>query len=306
MPEPPPNLDEPPNSAQPSGDWKQWLDAPSPAPDLPTPAAAEDHYPSDDRLPEFDAYDESGQPAPELIDRSGGNAVSRLRQPPRQRDQPLRNRTRANQSGQGNRLVAVLIVFGIAVAIGAVILVAVRTTGKHATPAADSPPTLVQVAGPATSSTSSSTASPSSSAPAIDVPGNEFSAVATLDCEQSRTSDVVSGTDPGGTTDGPSAILAFERAYYVQRSGFAARAVVADDAAVPAAEQIQRGIDQIPEGTLYCVRITRTAVGGGDGQGHWEVGLTQQSPGREPQTFTQLITTRTTAVRTLITAITAG
>jgi hypothetical protein len=82
--------------------------------------------------------------------------------------------------------------------------------------------------------------------------------------------------------------------------------VVADDATVPPADQIQRGIDQVPVGTLYCVLITRTATGVGDGQSHWEVRLTQQSPGQQLQTFTQIITTRTTAMRTLVTAIAAG
>ncbi|MFB8276809.1 hypothetical protein ACFC77_14765, partial [Nocardia colli] len=65
---------------------------------------------------------------------------------------------------------------------------------------------------------------------------------------------------------------------------------------------IQRGINQIPVGTRYCVQITRTRDGD-DGLAHWEVQLTQQYPGEQPKTFTQLITTRTVAARTLITAI---
>jgi hypothetical protein len=113
---------------------------------------------------------------------------------------------------------------------------------------------------------------------------------------------VESGTDPGGTGSGPDAIFAFERAYYVQRSGFAARAVVADDATVPPADQIQRGINEIPTGTRYCVQITRAGAPAGD-QSDWEVRLTQQRPGEGPHAFTQIITTRTASARTLITKI---
>ncbi|MFQ6328013.1 hypothetical protein ACLMAL_17995 [Nocardia sp. CWNU-33] len=282
---PDPNPGPTPSPSELSGDWKHWLDAPSPAEEFSDSAVEHGGYPIHDADTESDRYEEPGELLPTLVDRSGGSPGPRLRHPPR----------RQEQTG-GSRLLAVLIVFGIVVAISAVVLIAVKSSGKHQP--------SVAATSPVSKATSASSAVTRTSATAV--PGDRSPAFATPGCEQRRTPDVVSGTDPGGTSDGPSAILAFERAYYVQRSGSAARAVVADDAAVPPAEQIQRGINQIPVGTLYCVLITRTATGVGDGQSHWEVQLTQQNPGQQPQTFTQIITTRTAANRTLITAINAA
>jgi hypothetical protein len=278
--EPQPYSGEPMTPSDRSGDWMQWLDAPRPAAEFPDPEVDQSGYPAHHEETESDPYGDSDARAPMLVDRSGGSPGPRLRHAPRRQDQ-----------SRGNRLVAVLIVLGIVIAIASVITFALNSSGKR-TP----PPVAATTPAPAPVAPGSTTSAP----------GDQSSAVATPGCEQRRTPDVVSGTDPGGTTDGPSAILAFERAYYVQRSGFAARAVVANDATVPPADQIQRGIDQVPVGTLYCVLITRTATGVGDGQSHWEVRLTQQMPGQQLQTFTQIITTRTTAVRTLITAIAAG
>ncbi|MEV6427299.1 hypothetical protein [Nocardia sp. NPDC051463] len=285
-----------PSSSELSGDWKHWLDAPSPAEEFPDSAVEHGGYPIHHADTESDRYDEPGERVPTLVDRSGGSPGPRLRHPPR----------RQEQTG-GSRLLAALIVVGIVVAISAVVMIAVKSSGKHKPSVA-----ATSAVSKATSAASSAVTRTSAMSSAVTrtsettVPGERSPAFATPGCEQRRTPDVVSGTDPGGTSDGPSAILAFERAYYVQRSGSAARAVVADDAVVPLAEQIQRGINQIPIGTLYCVLITRTATGVGDGQSHWEVQLTQQHPGEQPQTFTQIITTRTAANRTLITAINAA
>ncbi|WP_280388199.1 hypothetical protein [Nocardia wallacei] len=179
-----------------------------------------------------------------------------------------------------------LIMLGLGVVIVSIVLTVIHTT-RDRTPAAAAKPTPVQAVPART------TAPPASS--------TQPATFAAEGCEQRRTADIVSGTDPGGTGNGPDAILAFERAYYVQRSGFAARAVVADTADVPAAEQIQRGINQVPVGTRYCVHITRAAT-----EGQWEVRLTQQLPDEPPKSFTQIVTTRTIANRTLITAIHGG
>ncbi|MFF0491270.1 hypothetical protein ACFYTQ_19790 [Nocardia sp. NPDC004068] len=279
-PEPLPIADE---SAYESGDWEQWLDS---GPDDRRAALApeddEDHDPrerprSHDYDPPDDLVDKSAL-VPTLIDRSGGNPGPRLRHPRR----PRRDNRR------GDKLIAAMVMIGLGVVVIAVLLTVIHT-GKRAKPAA----TVTRPVPAHTSTPAASSAAPTSAAPA--------GSVAADGCEQRRTADIVSGTDPGGTGSGPDTILAFERAYYVQRSGFAARAVVADDAKVRTAEEIQRGINQIPVGTRYCVQITRA----GD-EGQWEVRLTQQKPDEQPQTFTQIITTKTIANRTLIADIAAG
>ncbi|MEV4125204.1 hypothetical protein [Nocardia sp. NPDC049707] len=273
-------LDPPerPRRPRPAGDWQEWLEPrrPAQAPLVAEPSRAPAR-PVEAELPA-----ETSSVVPTIIDRSGGNPGPALRHPPRRRD--------AQPTGGGNRVVAVLIVLGVVVAVVSVLMFVFGGSDSPKRPAAATIPAVAQGTGGRT--------------PATTTPADQPSAVATPGCEQRRTGDVISGTDPGGTSDGPSAILAFERAYYVQRSGFAARGVVANDGNVPAADQIQRGINQIPIGTLYCVQITR--AGSDAGAAHWEVRLTQQVPGEQPQTFTQIITTRTAGNRTLITAIDAA
>ncbi|MBF6327455.1 hypothetical protein [Nocardia transvalensis] len=272
VPEP---LPGPQGSSYPSGEWERWLD-PSPVPQREPIAAPGErvHHAS-----EYDATDDPADKSdliPVLIDRSGGNPGARLRHPRR----PRRDNRR------GDKVVAALIVLGLGVVVVSIVLTVIHT-GKRAQPATATKPVPVHTSVPGTA--------------AVGVPTAVPNTIAADGCQQRRTADVVSGTDPGGTGSGPDAILAFERAYYVQRSGFAARAVVADDATVRTAEEIQRGINQVPVGTRYCVQITRA----GD-EGQWEVRLTEQRPDEQPRTFTQIITTRTIATRTLITAIHAG
>ncbi|MGW4773233.1 hypothetical protein ACWEO2_35010 [Nocardia sp. NPDC004278] len=275
-------LDPPerPLRARPSGDWQEWLEPRHPAVAPPEAEQSRDRtrtVPTESPLPA-----ETKAVVPTIIDRSGGNPGPALRHPPRRRDQ--------QPAGGGNRVVAVLIMLGVVLAVVSVLMFVFGGSGEQKRPAAATSAAVV----PGTTGR----------VPGTTAPGDQPSQVATPGCEQRRTGDVISGTDPGGTSDGPSAILAFERAYYVQRSGFAARGVVANDANVPAADQIQRGINQVPTGTLYCVQITR--AGTDAGEAHWEVRLTQQRPGEQPQTFTQIITTRTAGNRTLITAINAA
>ncbi|MBF6172624.1 hypothetical protein [Nocardia blacklockiae] len=260
-----------------SGDWEQWLDAPPPQRE--SSVAVTRSEPADSWT---DDPVEEDRPAllPALVDRSGGNPGPRLRHP----------RRRHTENRRADKLVAALIMVGLGVVVVAIVLTVIHTT-RDRTPSTVAKPSVVQAIPPR--STVTAAPSPSTGQPAT---------FATEGCEQRRTADLVSGTDPGGTGNGPDAILAFERAYYVQRSGFAARAVVADDATVPSAEQIQRGINQVPVGTRYCVQITRATAD----EGQWEVRLTQQEPGEPPKSFTQTVITRTIANRTLIAAINAG
>ncbi|WP_435590690.1 hypothetical protein [Nocardia sp. bgisy118] len=281
--EPEPPRAEPPVRQPPRrmGEWAEWLDPPIRSEEPSDSPTVEIRVPVDEE-PEPERGGDEGVPVvPAIIDRTGGNPGPALRRPrPRQPEQ---------QPERGNKLLAVLIGLGVLVAVGSILWAVLPSSGTRAAPTPTRPVPAADDARPTVSPTPTGPESPA--------------AVATPGCEQRRTGDVVSGTDIGGTLDGPSAIMAFERAYYVQRSGVAARAVVAQDATVPPAEQIQRGIDQVPVGTRYCVQITRTAAGAGDGQSHWEVRLTQQYPGQLPKTFTQIITTKTLTGRTLITGI---
>jgi len=129
---------------------------------------------------------------------------------------------------------------------------------------------------------------------------------ATADCRQHDHGPVLSGTGRGDTRSGPGAIFAFEYAYYQQRSGQAARRVVASDAAVPSAEDIQTGIDHLPVGTRFCVQIDPAPVAADPTHQRWAVTLTQQLPGQPAEANIQHITTTRDATgRTVITAITA-
>lgn len=265
----------------PAGDWEQWLD-PGQS-DAPEPAAEPEprRIPVAGPLPGPESADKSSL-VPKVVDRSGGNPGPALRRPRQSR--PRRDNRR------GEKLLAALTLAGVAIVVVSVVLTVIHTGNDASDRTVASQAPLVAAVPPATSRHS---APPSTEAPS--------SAIATDGCEQQRSSEVTSGTDPGGTGTGPDAILAFERAYYVQRSGFAARAVVADDSSVPPADQIQRGINQVPVGTRYCVQITRTSE---DGQ--FEVRLTQQRPDEQPHAFTQIVGTRTESGRTLITSIAEG
>jgi hypothetical protein len=115
---------------------------------------------------------------------------------------------------------------------------------------------------------------------------------------QRRDGNRVSGSGPGGTSTGPDVILAFQYAYYVQRSGAAARTYVVDGAAgVPSAADIQLGIDATAPGAQYCVTIHPLS------DGRWMVELAETEPGFPPEVFRQIVTTTAVEGRTLITAI---
>nr|WP_231913994.1 hypothetical protein [Rhodococcus sp. LB1] len=132
------------------------------------------------------------------------------------------------------------------------------------TPAAPSAAALVELVTPAPTQTPEAAQSPTA---ASDV-GDE--------CR----------TDRGDQKSGEGVIAAFEHAYYVTRSGQAARALAAPDSPLPAPEKIQAGIDTVPIGTNYCLR-TITISGG-----HYSVVLSEMRPGQPATQFTQTITTK--------------
>lgn len=120
-------------------------------------------------------------------------------------------------------------------------------------------------------------------------------------CPTERGETVLRSAEPGGTGSGPDAVLAFQYAYYVTRSGEQARAVVAPDAQVSPAAVIQRGIDSIPVGTTHCVRITTV------GADRYTVEVTEFRPAGAPATYTkQSVRTAVLGDRTYITGIAAG
>ncbi|MGW5569795.1 hypothetical protein ACWEVD_01225 [Nocardia thailandica] len=119
-------------------------------------------------------------------------------------------------------------------------------------------------------------------------------------CTAITTATKVQGNGAGGTDSGPAAILAFEHAYYAERSGSRAREVVAPDGTVSPAETIQRGIDTIPVGTVHCVTITPQSE-----PGRWLVEIIARTPSGSSG-YRQNITTTVVDGRTLITDITSA
>lgn len=91
-------------------------------------------------------------------------------------------------------------------------------------------------------------------------------------CPSSTEGPTTIGRDKGGTVGGAEVIKAFEYAYYVQRSGAAAREHVAPLGKPGSADQMQDGIAGIDAGTLHCVKVTDR------GNGLWALELTEIPP----------------------------
>ncbi|MFD0366334.1 hypothetical protein ACFQZZ_33295 [Nocardia sp. GCM10030253] len=252
-------------------DWHQWLEPRRRDSDTPQdmgPAPPSTAYLAAD----VDNYYDDGDPQPSpVIDRSGGTPRTTptwsLPSRPRQRE--------PRGSGPLHALgVVALVVLVVAVVLGFAL-------NTHR-------PTTSTQPGAAAAATTSITQSMSATRPPH--------AHTLTGCEQTRSAGRVSGSGTGGTTDGPSAILAFEHAYYVRRSGSAVREIV-DGTTIPTAEQIQAGIAAVPADTAYCVSISPAA------DGRWLVELAEQWPGEPVQSYRQVVTTAERDGRTLITAI---
>lgn len=150
-----------------------------------------------------------------------------------------------------------------------------------------------QFAGPAPESTAASTTiEPGAPTPASPVP-------VAGQCPTEQVDGRVTGNGAGGTDSGISAILAFQHAYYVARSGDQARTLVARDAALPSGAEIQSGIDTIPVGTTHCLEITPGAFAG-----QYYVVITEFRPDAVPIIYNpQLVGTTEVGGKTLITSI---
>ncbi|WP_228001206.1 hypothetical protein [Nocardia australiensis] len=124
----------------------------------------------------------------------------------------------------------------------------------------------------------------------------------TAECPARSVGNIIQGNGQGGADSGPAVILAFQYAYYVSRSSELARTVVAPDAAVSPAPEIQQGIDTIPAGTTHCVTITPGAFAG-----QYLVRISEYRPGIKAVAYNaQLVTTARSGDQTLITAIAAA
>jgi hypothetical protein len=111
---------------------------------------------------------------------------------------------------------------------------------------------------------------------------------------------VTTGHGSGDQKTGAGAILAFNYAYYVDRSAAAARAVAAPNA-VATADVMQRYIDQRPAGTQHCLSITDR------GRGTYSVVLTEipPEPGAQPIVYRQTIKTIQSRGKSWIASITS-
>ncbi|MBB5917319.1 hypothetical protein BJY24_006231 [Nocardia transvalensis] len=116
-------------------------------------------------------------------------------------------------------------------------------------------------------------------------------------CEAVRSATLVRGNGPGSTGSGPDVILAFQYAYYVARSGAAARAVTAPDAWVSPVEVIDGGIASVPVGTRHCVEI------GPRPEGVFAVTIIETRPDRSVRVYRQMVTVGARDGATVITRI---
>ena len=124
-------------------------------------------------------------------------------------------------------------------------------------------------------------------------------ATATTECEAKTAGPVLQGNGAGGTDSGPEVIFGFQHAYYVARSGAAARSFVAPEVVGLPADGIQSGIDSAtPMGTTHCVTV---AAAGAD---RYAVTVTESHPAGDRLVHNQIVTTRTDpGGRTWITSI---
>ncbi|WP_282781879.1 hypothetical protein [Nocardia sp. CC201C] len=286
--EPPPPPPVPAKVVAMAGNWDDWLGRPRKG-TTPTAAAAD---PDEDEwdIPDYDADDDTADQGYSatarrgLVDRSGSvkPVVGRLAR--------RREDTDTEVSVYRSRSVAAAVatVAAAAVVIGTIVVVNLKMGGPTG---ALSPTTTAPALVPAT-------AAPVASTTAV-VPENYPHA--TANCYATAGDTTVVGAGPGDPATPAGVILAFEWAYYVDRSGARAREHVAPDATVPDAAAIQAGIDTVPDGTKYCVFLTRADADGRT----WQVELHEQYPtDPAPQRYAQVITTRTEGGRALITAIT--
>lgn len=96
---------------------------------------------------------------------------------------------------------------------------------------------------------------------------------------------------------GMAAIWRFEKAFYYDRDGAAARAQAAPDAVLASAQRLQQGIDALEPDIEFCVLADPVSPG------VYDVTVVERGPGIDGRTAAQRFTTAETGGQTLITAI---
>ncbi|WP_280220883.1 hypothetical protein [Nocardia neocaledoniensis] len=121
------------------------------------------------------------------------------------------------------------------------------------------------------------------------------------ECKAMSEQAVTVGNGPGDTSTGAKAILGFQYAFYVDRSGAKVREYVAPDAEnISPAETIQKAIDDlIPAGSTHCVRMRETSVG------RYDVELREWHPDGSAIVYKQEIVTTNTDGKWQVKSITA-
>ncbi|WP_028479232.1 hypothetical protein [Nocardia sp. CNY236] len=127
-------------------------------------------------------------------------------------------------------------------------------------------------------------------------------AAAASRCESDTDGAVTVGNGPGDVSSGAGAILGFQHAFYVERSGERARRFVAPDATnISSAEVIQKGIDeQVAVGTEHCLTITELT------SDTFGVVLTEYRPDGTKQEYSQMVTTVSRNGKVLVQQIDVG
>lgn len=121
------------------------------------------------------------------------------------------------------------------------------------------------------------------------------------DCKAVAEQAVTVGNGPGDTSTGAKAILGFQYAFYVDRSGAKVREYVAPDAEnISPAETIQKAIDDlIPAGSKHCVKMRETTLG------RYDVELREWHPDGSAIVYKQEIVTTNTEGKWQVKSITA-
>ena len=114
-------------------------------------------------------------------------------------------------------------------------------------------------------------------------------AAATPGCEDLIEDGRVTGSGPGSLDSPAGAVLAFDHAYYVDRSAEKAFEAVAPSSRMTEEQLRVDGIDRLAEGTTHCVQVSELAPT------LLEVELTEFTPGADPFVIRQRIRVAETA-----------
>lgn len=117
-------------------------------------------------------------------------------------------------------------------------------------------------------------------------------------CPSTSSGGLTTGNDAGDQSSGQGVIMAFNHAYYVDRSAEKARSVAVPNA-VAKQNVMQQYIDQLAPGTTHCLSITNR------GNNTYGVSLTEKQPGKPDVVFQQTIEVVQTDGKYLIASIKA-